>query len=448
MVAANISGPRRVQAGAARDALLGVRFVDGTGTLVKNGGRVMKNVTGYDLARLMAGSWGTLGVLTEVALKVLPVPETEATLVLENLSVARSVAAMAAALGSPWEVSGAARLPDGRCLIRVEGFAGSVTYRAGRMRALLARFGPARNRGRCSPFGGALAVGSRGRALSGPSGRRLAIFPLTPSDAAAVAERLGDGRAARLGRRASVGASAREVGCPAAGRARPRPCDPDAGQRGNPCANPALSAQSSVIAGLSAGLGRQFDPGASSIRGYWAEGADADKFQRRAAARSRPCPRQPDPAVLRSLWLLHRDLPDLSGPGRRTRQPARAHLPDQANAGKRAAGGCADGETHRPLPVMPGLHDDLPVGRSLHAPGRSCARPHRGHLPPPADRPAAALDACAGPAAPRPLPACLARRKARPSLRPASARSAPARHDRHGSQVNSDPRAVPDQSAS
>ncbi len=136
-VAANLSGPRRVQVGAARDFCLGVRFVDGTGMCVKNGGRVMKNVTGYDLVKLMAGSWGRLGVLTEQALKVLPAPPAMATLTLAGLPVAEAVARMTMALGAPFDVSGAARLPDGRVLIRVEGFAQSVTYRAGRLADLL-----------------------------------------------------------------------------------------------------------------------------------------------------------------------------------------------------------------------------------------------------------------------------------------------------------------------
>ena len=142
VVAANVSGPRRIQAGACRDFLLGVRLVDGQGRVVRNGGRVMKNVTGYDLVKLMAGSHGTLGVLTEVALKVLPAPETAATLVMRGLEDGPAVGALCRALGAPFEVTGAAHLPGaGETLVRVEGFAHSVRYRAGRLRALLSDFG-------------------------------------------------------------------------------------------------------------------------------------------------------------------------------------------------------------------------------------------------------------------------------------------------------------------
>jgi glycolate oxidase FAD binding subunit len=143
-VAVNASGPRRVQAGACRDSLIGLRFVDGLGNIVRNGGRVMKNVTGYDLVKLLAGSHGTLGVLTEVAFKVLPRPEAQTTLVLPGLDPAGAVAAMAAALGSPHEVSGAAHDPGTGTLLRVEGFAAQVAHRLAGLRALPGRFGDAR----------------------------------------------------------------------------------------------------------------------------------------------------------------------------------------------------------------------------------------------------------------------------------------------------------------
>lgn len=144
-LAANLSGPRRIKSGAARDHVLGVKAVSGRGEAFKSGGRVVKNVTGYDMSKALAGSFGTLAVMTELTLKVLPRAEASATLVLRGLDDRSAVDLLCAAMGSPAEVSGAAHLPlaaagalpalgaDAATLIRLEGFRPSVLYRADRL---------------------------------------------------------------------------------------------------------------------------------------------------------------------------------------------------------------------------------------------------------------------------------------------------------------------------
>lgn len=135
VLAANLSGPRRIKAGAARDHVLGMEAVSGRGEIFNSGGKVVKNVTGYDLPRALCGSFGTLAVATTVTLKVNPKPETSATFQLTGLDDADGIKALCAAMGSSAEVSGAAHLPadlngaDSRTLLRLEGFATSVDYR-------------------------------------------------------------------------------------------------------------------------------------------------------------------------------------------------------------------------------------------------------------------------------------------------------------------------------
>ena len=139
-VMGNLAGPRRLSAGAARDHLLGFSGVNGRGEIFKSGGKVMKNVTGYDLSKLLAGSWGTLAVLDQVSVNVLPAPDQTRTLMLLGLADEAAVKAMCAALGSPHEVSGAAHLP-GRTALRIEGVAPSVEARSKALRELMTETG-------------------------------------------------------------------------------------------------------------------------------------------------------------------------------------------------------------------------------------------------------------------------------------------------------------------
>jgi glycolate oxidase FAD binding subunit len=159
MIGAGLAGPRRIKAGGARDHLLGAHAVSGFGDSFKTGGKVVKNVTGYDLCKLLTGSWGTLAVMTEVTLKVMPRPESERTLVLRGLDDLAANRAMTAALGSPFDVSGAAHVPasalrapvrgldavgsprEAVTLLRLEGILASATHRAASLVKTLEPFG-------------------------------------------------------------------------------------------------------------------------------------------------------------------------------------------------------------------------------------------------------------------------------------------------------------------
>jgi glycolate oxidase FAD binding subunit len=157
VLAVNLAGPRRFKAGAARDHLLGFSAVSGRGESFKSGGRVVKNVTGYDLCKLIAGSWGTLAAMTEVTLKVLPAPETEETVLVRGLAPDQAVAAMTNAMGSACDLSGAAHLPAGVAArlpagsaastggavtaLRLEGFAPSVAHRRRLVEAMMSPLG-------------------------------------------------------------------------------------------------------------------------------------------------------------------------------------------------------------------------------------------------------------------------------------------------------------------
>jgi len=155
VMACNLAGPRRVRAGAARDYFLGFSAINGWGDAWKAGGKVVKNVTGYDMSKLQAGAYGTLSVLTELTLKVMPKPETACTLLLSGLADEIAIPVLSRALNSPYEVSGVAHLPaavarrsgvaavaqSGSAVtaLRLEGHAPSVAFRVEAVEALLGR---------------------------------------------------------------------------------------------------------------------------------------------------------------------------------------------------------------------------------------------------------------------------------------------------------------------
>ncbi len=185
--AANVSGPRRIAVGAARDHLLGIEGVNGRGEVFQSGGRVMKNVTGYDLCRGLSGSWGTLACLTQLTYKVLPMAEDAATLVYTGLTEEIGVELLCAAMTSPFEVTGTVHLPEAvarrlqdpqlRALaksvtaIRIENFAESVAYRSGQLKERLKVYGDpiVLDAGHTLSFWGEL--------------RRLSVMPYSPATA-------------------------------------------------------------------------------------------------------------------------------------------------------------------------------------------------------------------------------------------------------------------------
>ena len=187
VIATNISGARRIAMGAARDHLLGVRAINGRGEIFKSGGRVLKNVTGYDVARALAGSWGTLAVLSEVTVKVLPKPKETETLIYAGLSDEIATELMCASLSTPYEVTGTAHLTAGLTVrleqptlareaapltaIRLENFASSIAYRAPRLIEAL------------KVYGTPIRLGTEASLQLWSELRRLSVMTPTPGEA-------------------------------------------------------------------------------------------------------------------------------------------------------------------------------------------------------------------------------------------------------------------------
>ncbi|MGL4240833.1 MAG: glycolate oxidase subunit GlcE [Beijerinckiaceae bacterium] len=199
VAACALAGPRRLMAGGARDSLIGVRFVNGRGEIIKNGGRVMKNVTGLDLVKLQAGAFGTLGVLTEVIFRVVPKPPTMATLMLGGRSDADGVALLCKAMGTPFEPTGAAHLPAGiggetaRTLLRIEGFPDQIAYRSGELFKRLGKGELVEGKAH-----DALWAAVRGASfLAEPHGDAVWRISVPPAKGAAAAAAIGKARSSR-----------------------------------------------------------------------------------------------------------------------------------------------------------------------------------------------------------------------------------------------------------
>ncbi|MCI4680485.1 glycolate oxidase subunit GlcE [Rhodoblastus acidophilus] len=191
-IACNLSGPRRARAGAARDFFLGFSGVNGRGERFKAGGKVVKNVTGYDLCKLMAGSFGTLALLTEVTVKVTPRPESACTLLIPGLTDEAAGALMSKALNTPFEVSAAAHLPSaaarrlgfaesGLTALRIEGPAPSIAFRADALEQILGS-GPRLDAGETAALW--RKIGEAAPLL--PQGERV-VWRLCPTPSAAAA---------------------------------------------------------------------------------------------------------------------------------------------------------------------------------------------------------------------------------------------------------------------
>ncbi|HKM63952.1 MAG TPA: glycolate oxidase subunit GlcE [Acidisphaera sp.] len=206
-IACNLAGPRRIKSGAARDHFLGFEAVNGRGEIFRAGGKVVKNVTGYDLCKLFAGAYGTLGVLTELSVKVLPRPETVRTVLLR---VAEGVAwqpVLAECLNSPHEVSGAAYLPGavagrsrvaavagsggGIAAVRVEGHTPSATYRADAITPIVAAHGETEQLGAEDSAVLWREIGDAAL-LAEPAAHAVWRISLTPSAGPAFAEAVGN----------------------------------------------------------------------------------------------------------------------------------------------------------------------------------------------------------------------------------------------------------------